>query len=401
MVRWSGWRVLWLSTYSALVLGCVDSSDALDTQNTSLTPGFGAPLVGLSMDEQNRFALGAAAFAEDEDVNDGLGPVFNATSCVACHSVPVQGGFSPIFVTRFGRSLDGVFDPLAGEGGSLIQTQGIGRVGGCYFAGETVPADANVVAHRITTPLFGLGLVDELDEADFYARAADQASRFPDEAGVVSVVHDIAANRDAVGRFGWKAQVPTLHQFAGDAYLNEMGITNPEFPDESCPQGDCSPLVCNSAPGLNDDGTEVDALRDYMRLLAPPVQLPAGTQEARGHAVFARISCNRCHTESLTTGDSDVAALDHVELHPYSDFLLHNMGTLGDGIEQGHSTRVLMRTAPLWGMRARSSLLHDGRAHTPEQAILAHRGQGQRARDDYAALPSVDRADLIAFLKTL
>jgi CxxC motif-containing protein (DUF1111 family) len=387
--------------FGVLAIGCAGEHEEVGVAvSASVSPGFGEPLAGLSAGELARFRAGEEAFAEDETPADGLGPVFNDTSCARCHSAPTEGGASSVFVTRFGRVSSGRFDPLANEGGSLIQVRGIGSAGTCNFVGEIVPADATVSVRRITTPLFGLGLVDELDEADFSARALAQATSFPGEAGVVSVVHDIAGNRDAVGRFGWKAQVPTLHQFAGDAYLNEMGITSPEFPDESCPQGNCALLACNPRPGLNDDGDDVDAFADYMRLLAPPAPLPAqGT--ARGHAVFTQLGCDHCHTETLTTGASEVAALDHVTFHPFSDFLLHDMGALGDGIEQGHSTVTLMRTAPLWGLHVRSTLLPDGRAHAVEDAVRAHRGQGQRAADAFAALPAPDRASVIAFLKTL
>ena len=403
MSKSSACRSLSLCTCCALAMGCSDAPEEIEATERALAiPGFGEPLAGLPRDQQERFERGQEEFAEDESIEEGLGPVFNDTSCVACHGVPAAGGASTILETRFGLMSDGVFDPLAEEGGSLMQVSGIGRAGGCYYQGERIPADATVMARRLTTPLFGLGLVDAVNEIDFYLLAINELVSSPAEAGMVSVVHDIARDRDAVGRFGWKAQVPTLHQFAGDAYLNEMGVTSPEFPDESCPQGDCSLLACNPNPELNDpEGENVDAFTDFMRLLAPPPPLPATLQTALGHGVFTRLGCNHCHTETLRTGFSDVAALTLVELHPYSDFLLHDMGTLADGIEQGRSTGTLMRTAPLWGLRVRSSLLHDGRAHSPEAAILAHRGQGQRAADAFASLAAGDRANLLAFLSSI
>ena len=142
----------------------------------------------------------------------------------------------------------------------MLQDRGIGLVevaeGNYIYAAETIPAEANVVAQRRTTPLFGLGLVDAVPDATFLAIAKLQA-RFPATAGRPNMVRNLATGRLSVGKFGWKAQVPTLFQFSGDAYLNEMGITSPEFPLENCPQGqgDCHALQYNPVPALNDDGT--------------------------------------------------------------------------------------------------------------------------------------------------
>src|SRR5207245_10430721 len=154
--------------------------------------------------------------------------------------------------TCLGRTRSkGTLEPVPEFGGSLIQAHGIGPVteGGAFtFVGEVVPQEATVIAQRITTQLFGLGLVDAVPDDEFRQLAQLEAATSPATAGTPNMVFDIAAGRTRVGRFGWKAQVPTLHQFSGDAYLNEMGITNPEFPDESCPQGDCGLLIHNPLP---------------------------------------------------------------------------------------------------------------------------------------------------------
>ena len=215
------------------------------------------------------------------------------------------------------------------------------------------------------------------------------------------MVHDIARNRDAVGRFGWKNQVPTVHQFSGDAYLNEMGITSPEFPDENCPGGDCSLLACNPLPGINDDGEGIVAFTDFMTLLAPPPRRFMNLQAWAGKQVFAAIGCTHCHWDTLRTGDSPVASLDHVTFHPYSDFLLHDMGSLGDGIVTGDARGREFRTAPLWGLSAIALYLHDGRAKTVKDAILAHDGQARRARERFARASARDQAALMSFLATL
>jgi CxxC motif-containing protein (DUF1111 family) len=375
--------------------------DALAAGLFGPSPNFGEPLPGLTTDELTRFILGKEEFEEEETVAAGLGPVFNNASCATCHDLPV-GGTTGRTETRFGRTVNGVFDPLVALGGSLRQDQAIGAVADSFvFTAEQVPGAANVTAGRITTQLFGLGLVDAVPDSTLLQLAGLQATLYPATAGTPSIMTEISTGRIRVGRFGWKAQNPTLFQFAGDAYVNELGITNPEFPDENCPQGDCSALAHNPAPGLNDDGTGVQGFADFMTLLAPPPRGPVSVQAQVGSGIFGTIGCADCHTPVLVTGDSPVAALSHKEFQPFSDFLLHDMGSLGDGIVQGSAGARQMRTAPLWGVRTRSLLLHDGRATSLEAAILAHDGQARPARDRFTALDAVARQALIAFLKSL
>ena len=379
-----------------------DRTSASTGLHAPLQARAGDPLPGLTQVEQARFVAGKEEFESDETPEEGLGPVFNDTSCARCHSDPAVGGSSALLETRFGgTTADGSFTPLADHGGSLIQVRGIGVAGDCDFKGETVPPQATLVSLRRTTPLFGLGLVDAVPESTFRYVAQFQRSVWPDEAGRVAMVHDIARNRDAVGRFGWKNQVPTLHQFSGDAYLNEMGVTSPEFPDENCPGGDCSLLACNPLPGINDEGEGIVAFTDFMTLLAPPPRKPMTTQAWAGKRVFSALGCSHCHWDTFRTADSPVASLDHVVFHPYSDFLLHDMGSLGDGIEVGDARGREFRTAPLWGLSAFSSYLHDGSAATVKDAILAHDGQARRSRDRFAGASRDDQVALLAFLGTL
>jgi CxxC motif-containing protein (DUF1111 family) len=196
--------------------------------------------------------------------------------------------------------------------------------------------------------------------------------------------------------------VASLATFSGDAYINEMGITNPVFPAENCPQGDCSLLAaCDTVPELEDGGADVVAFTDFMTLLAPP-PAPTLTATARaGQNHFEHIGCNDCHVESLKTGASAVAALDHATFQPYSDFLLHDMGALGDGIVQNGAGGRDMRTAPLWGLSRQPRFLHDGRATTLTAAIAAHDGQAAGARNRFAALSAPEQAQLIDFLNAL
>jgi hypothetical protein len=210
-------------------------------------PKPGDPLSGLTTVQLNEFTAGKEEFETTEDADEGLGPVFNNSSCAVCHGSPATGGDSNILETRFGRMKDGTFDPMADQGGSLIQTDGIDPAHGC--AGEKVPADAAVVAQRKSTPLFGLGLVDRVPDGTLQGLAARQRRLTPGQAGTAAIVRDAASGRDRVGRFGWKAQVATLLTFSADAYLNEMGITSPIFPKENLPGGDAGLLDrCDKVP---------------------------------------------------------------------------------------------------------------------------------------------------------
>jgi CxxC motif-containing protein (DUF1111 family) len=188
-----------------------------------------APHAGLTALERARFDAGERAFRRVETPASGLGPVFNAESCVACHGQPSAGGSSRTAVTRFARA-DGAFDPLPARGGPVLQKHGLCG-DACVVPGEAVPAEATIVTLRDTQPLFGLGFLDAVPEAQIAARA-DPDDRDGDG---ISGRPQLIAGR--VGRFGWKAQVPTLEEFASLASLNEIGITSPALPAEVGPRG--------------------------------------------------------------------------------------------------------------------------------------------------------------------
>jgi CxxC motif-containing protein (DUF1111 family) len=395
--------IAFLSLVTAVSLSAQRATGARPAPPPPPTPAAGDALAGLTAAQRTAFADGLADFKSVEDVADGLGPVFNERSCAACHTTPAIGGGSARTVTRFSRRVNGIFDPLTALGGSLMQDHALSLTDGVshVFNPETVPAAATIVVHRRTTPLFGLGLVDATSDADFIALAQTQASRGNGVVGRVNMVDNIRAGMKTVGKFGWKAQVPTLFQFSGDAYVNEMGITTPDFPNESCPQGNCAELSFNPAPGLNDDGSGPVLLTNFMTLLAAPPRAAQNRDTDDGEAQFDRIGCTACHVATMHTAANTIAALDRKTYHPYSDFLLHDMGSLGDDLEMGSATGREMRTTPLWGLRFVTTYLHDGRATTLDQAILGHEGQGSGARDRYAALPAAVKSKLIAFLQSL
>jgi hypothetical protein len=383
----------------------------------------GSPFPGLSSADVGIFNEGKTEFSTVEGVADGLGPIFNDSACGNCHSAGAVGGGSNIVEVRFGRTSNGSFDPLAAEGGSLQQLKTIGTVTvngkNCNWALEQVPSDANTKAGRRTTALFGLGLVDVLPESTFTNLASNEPS---DVRGrVARTTNFLTGNTNAVGRFGWKNQNPTLFQFSSDAYLNEMGITNQmsstvaPFSVEQCPnqaQG-CSFLnTCDPVPGVDDeDADPADGVSDgvqfffnFMKFIREPPRGNVGNAENSGESVFSNIGCASCHTASFTTPNSSSLpqAIRSRTFHPYSDFLLHDMDGLGDQIVQGNTGAREMRTAPLWGLRfQKTSLLHDGRATSISAAIQAHRGQGAAAASRFNNLGSTDRSNLLAFLNSL
>jgi CxxC motif-containing protein (DUF1111 family) len=371
-----------------------------------LTDGkYGEPIPSLTSDELTRFTDGRNAFKKLQFIETGLGPVFNEPFCADCHdSPPAIGGTDQRFETRFGyREPDGGFDPLTSLGGPLLHDHAIGTVDGGYtFVPEVVPNGANVVTSRRTQSVFGLGLVNATPDAVFVALAQAEALSAPEAAGRTATVIDLSTGLPAVGKFGWKAADATLLIFSGDAALNEIGITSPQFPNEVCPQGDCTALAFNPDPGMNDpDGQEVALFTDFIRFLGPPPAPQLVGAALAGSKVFETVGCAVCHVPTLLTGPNADLAFDQVAYHPYSDFLLHDMGTLGDGIDQGDARGSEMRTQPLWGLSFQTRMLHDGRATTVSDAIAAHDGQGAAARDRFAALDDADRTALLAFLAAL
>jgi CxxC motif-containing protein (DUF1111 family) len=390
--------ILMMAAVSAVI-----GSDAESRPSPQPPQTPGSPLSGLLAGETALFDAGKIQFESVEDAAEGLGPVFNESSCVACHFAGGTGGGADRLETRFGRWDEHGFDPLIEVGGSLVQDRGIGLFNGVNFVGEVVPPQARVVARRRATPLFGLGLVDAIPDDSLVMLSGRQMQMDPETAGRPSHIIDPGPGEHVVGRFGWKAQHATLFAFSGDAYLNELGVTTPLFPDENCPHGECALLAVNPAlTSPNDpDNSPIQALADFVTFLAPPPRGPVGRSELAGRMLFKSIGCATCHNPSWQTGGSPVKALNNVDFSPYSDFLLHDMGRLGDGIPQSDAGPREMRTAPLWGLRFQNTLLHDGRAGSVAKAILQHDGQGRLARNRFADLSDEQSGQLLDFLHSL
>ncbi len=362
---------------------------------------FGDPLPGLTAAQSVAFATGGVEFQNVETPASGLGPIFNNVSCVACHSSRAPGGASAITVTRFGRLINGVFDGYPTQGGTLLQDHAIDPA-----VAEVVPADATIVAHRQATPLFGVGLMEAIPDSTILTLAKRSAR--DGIQGRVAVITDVVSGTQRVGRFGWKNQHATLLAFAADAYLNEMGITNRFFPVENAPNGDVARLalfdLTVDPEDLVDpatDKSDIDLAADFMRLLARPPTVPLTLGAIAGRAIFQQINCVGCHEPTMTTGPNAIAALSNQPVPLYSDLLLHNMGKLGDGIEQAAAKGSEFRTSPLWGLRASGPYLHDGRAMTVDEAIRGHAGEAANPRDRYLQLTRQQREQLIAFLNSI
>lgn len=362
----------------------------------------GEVLAGVSPREFEEFRIGLEDFREIEEPSEGLGPLFNGTGCASCHNVPVIGGGSPMTEMRAGtRDADGTFRVVGGT--TLYQMFSIPD----HRCQAAVPSEATVVARRMSIPLFGAGLLEAIPDETLLA-LEDPFDRDRDGiSGRAAIVVDKATGQRRVGRFGWKAQIATLLTFAGDAYTNEMGITNDVFPDE--PHGGISLARLRECDRVKDPEDLVDPrtgkraidnFESFMKFLAAP---PRGTitEEARiGEQVFAAVGCTSCHVPTMTTGANASAALNRKTFAPFSDFLLHELGT-GDGIEQGAAEPDEIRTPALWGLRLRRPLLHDGSAATTTEAIKRHGGEAVGVIERYNRASEEMRRALLAFLDTL
>jgi CxxC motif-containing protein (DUF1111 family) len=384
-------------------------------------PKMGEPLLGLTPEQLTRFFIGRAAYDHNLEVGEGLGPVFNENSCSSCHNNPLGGPGSQM-VTRFGLNDDkNGFDPLANLGGSLLQAQAIGPE-----CAEEVPAEANVMTNRVTNGMMGYGLVEAIPDADLLANESSPPGGVSGIAHLVEAFEDPPNSPLRVGRFGWKAQVATILTFSGDASLNEMGLTNRFVGQENDPNGVNPPSLgapdfCDTVADPEDsvalgDGVTrefIDVVTDFQRFLAAPPQTPRSGMS--GEAIFNAIGCANCHVPAYTTSN-DAGLEDAIRgkaIRPYSDFLLHDMGLLGDNIVQGQGTEREMKTPPLWGLLRRDPLLHDGRVAggTLADRIMGPMGvvfwhdqflsEARPSAQAFNALSAGDKALVIAFLGSL
>jgi CxxC motif-containing protein (DUF1111 family) len=387
-----------------------------------------------------------AKFDEVEGVADGLGPLYNAQSCRECHQNPTSGGGSQIAELRVGHlGPDGRFRnpdiPIARgteiiSGRTLVNDRAV-----CPNAAfpdteiqERVPESESIRTTRISLSLLGDGFVEAVPDRSLIDLAREQCkSTHKKICGLVIYVPIVETpGQSGVGRFGWKDQHASLLSFSGDAYLNEMGITNRMFPDEVT-------KLCNTVSEPNDtpgtDGlSDVDHFARFVRASKPPARdakLAETPKAKRGSDLFDKIGCAVCHARTLTTAVAGTkinggaftipAALGGKTFHPFGDFLLHDVGT-GDGIvipvvehygrashhmpaecspESFQKTQNRVRTAPLWGVRLRTRLMHDGASLTLLDAILRHRGEADQAARVFRRLGPTDQETILEFLRSL
>ena len=346
-----------------------------------------------------------AIFDEVEQIDDGLGPVYNAQSCRECHQNPVSGAGSQVTEFRSGH-FNGIsfVDP---PGGSLNNDRAINPA-----IQERILAGQEVRTFRISLSIMGDGFVEAIDSNTLQAIANGQPAG--QRGTLIQVPVAEAGGTVRAGRFGWKNQNSSLLSFAADAYVNEMGITSPLQPNENTSNGN-SVAAFDTVADPEDKGADIAAFTLFMRSLkAPAVDAAAAATASaqRGSALFDAIGCAVCHVRSINTVTAGTvinggaftvpAALGDKTIHPFGDFLLHDVGT-GDGIVQngGQGTRNMVRTAPLWGMRARDRLMHDGASVSRTDAILRHGNQANNAAINFAFLSTASQTDVINFLNSL
>ncbi len=343
-------------------------------------------------------------FTGPEEEDEGLGPIFNAAGCGECHLVPALGGGSQIMEKRAGLFQNGVFNEH--PGGSLIQDRALLEHTRQELA---LPAHTNVVTFRATIPLFGIGFVEAIGNSTLDGIRNNQPFAQRGQIIDVPVLEKPGQNRH--GRFGWKSQHASLVSFSADAYKNEMGITSPLEPVENTSNGN---PVDDPVPGVDDQGIDVELFALFMRDLKAPPRGPIDDPDdvSAGESLFTSVGCAVCHTKEIVTSPPGTSinggalkvtgALGNKRIRPFSDFLLHDIGT-GDGIVQngGSSTRNKVRTPALWGLHTRGRFMHDASSFNLTDAINRHGNQASAARNAFNALGSTSRNKLIAFLLSL
>lgn len=369
------------------------------------------PLKNLTNEERAQFLLGDVAFTDEVFSSDiGLGPYFVATSCGSCH-IGDGKGHPFTTLTRFGQS-DISGNAFQGNGGPQLQNRAIPG-----HQPEWLPIGA-VFADFTPPAVTGLGFLAALTDAQILANAdpsdlnMDGISGVPNyidppEYFVPQAIHQ--ANGDKyIGRFGKKAAAITLLIQTVNAYKEDMGITSDfELEEPSIYE---RPAASDGAPDPEVSAATVRNVVFYLRTLkAPERRNPTNDQVLAGEALFSSIGCGNCHIPQWTTPVSDIAALSEKTFYPYTDLLLHDMGTgLNDGYTEGEALPEEWRTPPLWGLGLSKTtqggsyfLMHDGRARSISEAILLHGGEGQTSRDSYNNLNEVEKKALIKFLESL
>jgi CxxC motif-containing protein (DUF1111 family) len=411
--------------FLAWALASLLSATGCDPSHGPVAPDIsgplGSPLPTATAEQLATFERGREVSLRRFDRRDGLGPAFNVTFCTSCHERPTVGGAAGLYRSFFlgGERLpDGTFQPAesAGMAGGVIRLYSYGDASP---ARPLVPPETNTIAVRNPIPFFGVGLLAEIEDTEILRRAD------PDDADGDGISGRPNYDRGFVGRFGRKAQTVSIEGFIRGPLFNHLGVTTDPLTNEqrsllpvnsSVDDGSRSEALVRgdvgssreaqaSAPGMpttdDDDAPDpelssedlFDLVSFAMLLAAPAIEEPTGDAVA-GRQLFDELRCGACHAPRLNGPRGPIPV--------YSDLLLHDMGPeLADGLDFLLATASEFRTQPLWGIAAVGPYLHDGRAGTLEEAILAHGGEAEASRDAFAALPSGERALVVAFLETL
>ncbi|HET6227775.1 MAG TPA: di-heme oxidoredictase family protein [Bacteroidia bacterium] len=362
------------------------------------------PVEGLTAQEKQQFLSGDVAFNDDIFTpKNGLGPIFVANSCGSCHAGDGKGHPFAI-LTRFGQT-DTTGNEYLQLGGPQLQNRAIPG-----YTPEQLPA--GVGFSKILAPAnTGLGFLDAISDATILAQADPADANGDGISGVPNWIHvpaycqfrpgTILFQGRYIGRYGKKAGAYDLLQQTANAYNQDMGINSAFEPYETYSKLEVDPEVSN---------TTIYNVVFYLKTLKAPIQRNQGNEQVQaGVKVFRVIGCNKCHTEEYRTGEYTITALANKVIRPYTDLLLHDMGPgLDDHYTEGYAKTAEWKTPALWGLGlAKKSqggsyfLLHDGRAHSIEEAILLHGGEGQKSKNAYMNLTNNDKANLLKFLESL
>jgi CxxC motif-containing protein (DUF1111 family) len=342
---------------------------------------YGAPVAGLDVMQLALFEQGRVLFDRDFGFAEGVGPLFNGDACRSCHFDPVIGGAGPSGVDAMRQgSFAGFTFNVPGSGTALPH----------HAITDTRPeadADANFFEPRQTPSTLGLGLLERIPRETIEALADP---RDDDDDGIAGRAHVLEDGR--LGRFGWKANVPSVREFVRDALGAELGMTVPDEPGLSFGSAEDD----DETPDPEADRNTLDGITAFVALLAPPPRTRVdATLEDRGEEIFDAVGCGGCHVPILQTGDG-------VDVQAYTDLLLHDVAESNAlGIEEGDAGIHDFRTPPLWGLGRTAPYMHDGRASTIEDSIAKHAGEAATARDELANSSASDREALLAFLRSL
>lgn len=391
-----------------------------DTPTLVQDPGSQSVSNGIAEPTGDTFATDQQVYEQSEDVTTGLGPVYNARACSDCHQNPVSGAAGQFTEIRAGHldSNGNFVNPTVpiNDGANTITGRSIINDRAVVpQAQEHIPDTETIRALRATLNTLGDGFVEAIDDNTLTTIAANQPSlsggKIHGEAVEVPVFE--APGQTRVGRFGWKDQHGSLLSFSADAYLNEMGITNRLRPHDTTTIGKIT-----SDPEDTPDSLGLAAIDHFAQFIrgtkVPPrdVTLAATADAQAGQVLFTQLGCATCHVASITTAPAGTVvnggafivpdALGNKVIHPYSDFLLHDIGT-GDGIVQSgpQDTQTKLRTAPLWGLRMRPRFMHDLQSLSLQDAIGRHHGEAEHVAQGFHDLNPTQVQQLLTFLNSL